>query len=764
VTELQAVGKSVARLEGRAKVTAATQYGVDLKFPGMLYARILRSPYAHARVGRIDTSAASAMPGVRAIVTIDDSPDVSYNAVYSGLSDKFVKHLVQDQHVFDEVVRYVGEPVAAVAADDPLIAERALELIEVDYDPMPDVLSAEAALAPGAPLVHAGSPGNVVGRPIVFQMGDLDQGFAEADLVLEERYTTPRHQGIPMEPHVCVASWDPQGKVTIWTSTQIPFRVRFVLARILGIPEGRIRIIMPEVGGGFGAKQEVSIEPICALLAKKAGRPVKLELNRSEEFACTTTRHGAIMDLRMGAKKDGTLTAMDGQLILDTGAYVAHGLGVATLASISFTGIYRCPNLRYQARVVYTNLPISGALRGFGQFQVLFPIESHMDMLAEKLGMDPLDIRLKNHIQVGEPDPRTRFIIESCGLDECIEEGARRIGWKEKRNDHGEGTVRRGVGMSCIMDVSGAKPFLPEQSAAMIKCNEDGSVALLTGVADTGQGIRTTLAQIVAEELGIDTEQVHVTAGDTEITPFDLGNYASRTTYVAGMAVRKAAQEVKNKLSEIASEMMEARLEDLVWEKGGIYPKGAPQKAVPVTQVARYAQHTKAVSVMGSATHTPPHNAPGFQAHFVDIEVDTETGRVKVLRVVAANDVGKAINPQDCEGQIEGGVIQGIGFAMGEELRFDESGHPINARFSEYEVPGPDGLPEIETVLVEPIEPSGAYGAKGIGDIVVTSMAPAIANAIYNATGARIRHLPLTPERVLEALDENRRAGAGDLS
>jgi len=308
--------------------------------------------------------------------------------------------------------------------------------------------------------------------------------------------------------------------------------------------------------------------------------------------------------------------------------------------------------------------------------------------------------------------------------------------------------------MACIMDVSGAKPFLPEQSAAMIKCNEDGSVSLLTGVADSGQGIRTALAQIVAEELGIGVEQVHVTAGDTEITPFDLGNYASRTTYVAGNAVRKATVEVKRQLLDVAAEMLEARVEDLEWEGGRIAPRGSPERSLSVPQVARYAQHTKAVSIMGAASHQPPHNAPGFQAHFAEVEVDTETGRVKVLKVVAANDVGRAINPQDCEGQIEGGVLQGIGFALGEELTFDEAGNPINPRFSQYEVPGPDGVPEIETVLVEPNEPSGPYGAKGIGDIVVTSMPAAIANAIYNATGARVRDLPLTPERVLQALGE----------
>ncbi|MDP2659932.1 MAG: molybdopterin-dependent oxidoreductase [Dehalococcoidia bacterium] len=753
MTDYQTVGKPVARIEGLAKVTASTQYGVDLSLPRMLYARILRSPYAHARVVRVDTTAAASLPGVRAVLTADDSPPVAYNAVYSGLSDKYVKHLVEDQRVFDEVVRYVGEPVAAVAAEDLLTAERALELIEVEYEPLPDVLDVEAALAPGAPQLHPHGPNNLVGRPIVFQMGDLEAGFAQADVVIEDRYTTPRHQGCPMEPHVCLASWDAQGKLTIWTSTQIPFRVRFVLARILGLSEGRLRVIMPQVGGGFGTKQEVGIEPICALLARKAGRPVKLELTRTEEFSCTTTRHAAIMDLRMGAKKDGTLVAMDGRLLLDTGAYVCHGLGVATLASVSFTGIYRCPNLRYEAKVVYTNHPIAGALRGFGQFQVLFPIESHMDMLAEKLGMDPLEIRLKNHIRTGEVDPRTRFVLESCGLDECIQEGARRIGWEEKRSAPKGGTRRRGVGMGCLMDVSGAKPFLPEQSAAILKCNEDGSVALLTGVADSGQGIRTALAQIVAEELGIGVEQVHVTAGDTEITPFDLGNYASRTTYVAGMAVRKAALEVKRGLLEVAAEMLEARQEDLTWEGGRIFPKGTPQGALSVAQVARYAQHTKAVSIMGSASHQPPHNAPAFGAHFAEVEVDTETGRVQVLRVVAANDVGMAINPQDCEGQIEGGVVQGIGFTLGEELLFDEAGHAINPRFSEYAVPGPEGLPEIETVLVESHEPSGPYGAKGVGDIVVSAMAPAIANAIYNATGARIRSLPLTPEKVLQALE-----------
>lgn len=755
MSEHQLVGKSVARIEALAKVTAATQYGVDLAFPGMLYARVLRSPYAHARVVRVDSTALGGMSGVRAVVTRDDVPGVPYNSVYSGLSEKYVKHLVEDQQVLNEVVRYVGEPVAALAADDPLTAERALERIVVEYEPLPEVLDPEVALGRGAPQLHPHSPDNIVGRPIVFRIGDLERGFAQADVILEDRFSTPRHQGAPMEPHVCVASWDPMGKLTLWTSTQIPFRVRFVLAKVLGMSEGNIRIIMPQIGGGFGAKQEVGIEPLCALLARKAGRPVKLELSRTEEFSTTTTRHASIMDLKMGAKKDGTLVAMDGRLILDTGAYVAHGLGVATLASISFTSIYRCPNLRYEARVVYTNHPIAGALRGFGQFQVLFPIESQMDMLAEKLGMDPLEIRLKNHILVGEIDPRTRYVIESCGLPECIEEGSRRISWQEKRHVPKEGKLKRGVGMACIMDVSGAKPFLPEQSAAMIKLNEDSSVTLLTGVADSGQGIRTALAQIVAEELGIGVEQVHVTAGDTEITPFDLGNYASRTTYVAGMAVRKAALEVKRQLLEVAAEMLEARADDLEWEAGRVYPKGSPQSARSVAQVARYAQHTKAISIIGAATHQPPHNAPGFEAHFTEVEVDTETGRVKVLKVVAANDIGKAINPQDCEGQIEGGVLQGIGFALGEELTFDESGRPINPRFSEYQVPGPDGLPEIEPIIVESNEPSGPYGAKGIGDIVVTAMAPAIANAIYNATGARIRSLPFSPEKVLAALKDS---------
>jgi xanthine dehydrogenase molybdenum-binding subunit len=753
MAEFQTIGKPVSRLEGLAKVTAATQYGVDLALPGMLYAKVLRSPYAHARVLRVEASRAAALPGVRAVLTADDVPPVTFNAVYSGLSEKYVKHLVEDQRIFDEKVRYVGEAVAAVAADTPELAEQALELIEVEYEPLPAVLDPEEALRPGAPQIHPHSPDNIVGRPIVFQWGDLEKGFSEADLVLEERYTTPRHQGCPMEPHVCLAAWDASGKLTLWTSTQIPFRVRFVLAKVLGLSEGRIRVIMPQVGGGFGAKQEVGVEPICALLARKSGRPVKLELTRTEEFHCTSTRHGAIVDLKMGARKDGTLVVSHGKMLLDTGAYVCHGLGVATLASVTFTGLYRCPNMRYEAQVVYTNHPIAGALRGFGQFQILFAMESMMDALAEGLGMDPLEIRLKNHIRAGEVDPRTGFTIESCGLEECIREGARRIGWTDRRKASKGGSLRRGVGMGCLMDVSGAKPFLPEQSAVFLKCNEDGSLSLLTGVADSGQGIRTALAQIAAEELGVGVEQVQVTAGDTELTPFDLGNYASRTTYVAGMAVRRAAQEVKRQLLEQAAHLLEARVEDLDYRGGHIYPRGSPERAVSVAQVARYAQHTAAVSIMGAASHQPPHNAPGFGAHFAEVEVDMETGRVRVLRVVAANDVGRAINPQDCEGQIEGGVLQGIGFTLGEELHFDESGHPINPRFSEYQVPGPESVPEIETILVESEEPSGPFGAKGVGDIVVTAIAPAIANAIYNATGRRIRDLPLTPERVLGALE-----------
>ena len=740
--KLLVVGKSVPKIDAIELAKGKAEFADDIKLLGMLHAKILRSPYAHARIKRIDVSKAEELPGVEKVITFKDVPRVPYNP--SG----YYYHEPKDRYVLDEKVRFVGEPVAVVAAVDEDTAEEALGLIDVEYEEIPAVFDPEEAMKPGAPRIH--DVDRNIAAHITNEWGDTEKGFENADYVFEDRYETQRQQHCPLEPHACVATYE-LGKLTIWLTTQIPFQVRKTLAEILNIPLHRIRVINSFVGGGFGGKDEIVLEPICALLAMKTGKPAKIRFTREEEFCAATTRHPCIVELKTGVKKDGTLVARHIKVILNTGAYASHGPSVAGAMSVREIGLYKSPNVKFEAYCTYTNTPVAGAFRGYGNPQQSFAVESQLDTIAEKLRIDPVELRLKNIIRSGDINLGTGLKIESCGLEECIRKAAERIGWKRGAKEPGRNTGRkRGMGIACSMHNSGAAPYLKEFSSSIVKVNEDGTINLLTGVIDLGTGSSTTLAQIVAEELGMRLEDVTVARRDTEVVPADRGTYASGSIYIGGEAARRAAVDAKNQLLEKAAKMLGMKNGDLEIVNGNIRVKERPEIKKSIGEVSGEEP------IIGRATYVPPGNAPSFGAQCVEVEVDTERGNIRIPRFAYAHDVGRAINPAIVEGQIEGGAAMGIGYALIEELLLDERGRALNPGFIDYKIPAARDVPEIEPIIVESIEPTGPFAAKGVGEPALVPTAPAIANAIYHATGIRIKELPITSEKILRAIKKLR--------
>jgi xanthine dehydrogenase molybdenum-binding subunit len=759
------------------KATGRAMYTVDLKLPGMLHARILRSPHAHARVVRVDASRAERMSGVKAILTGKDVLQEPHGILPPPQP--------QDLYTLPPIggkVRYVGDPVAAVAAESFDTAEEALDLIDVEYEELPAVFDPEEAMRPEAPEIHPG--GNFAVAPTLVEFGSVEEGFREADYIFEDTYRTSIQCHVCAEPHSSIASWDADGKLNVLAGTMGHFRTQHSLSLALRIPLDRISVAVPPggMGGSFGSKAEVqSLNlDIAALLAKKAGRPVKLVFTREEEFACTETRHATVVWLKTGVKKDGTLTARHSKAIYDTGAYATHGPLVFTRALRSLA-LWKCPNVKWEGSLVYTNKPVAGAFRGFGNPQHTFAVEQHNDEITEELGIDPVEWRLKNHIRVGDsnkeagmwapgkPPGGSNWIpalykIESCGLSECITKGAERIGWRERRKGPGEvGNVKkRGIGVACGMHASGARP-IPWFSSAYVKLNEDGTINLITGGVDHGgTGQHTVMAGICAEALGVRPEDITVTAEDTEVTPYDVGTAgASGGTYTVGRTVLEAVADLKPKLLNCAAIMMRERVENLEVKGGRVHVKGDLAKAVSFADIAKWARLTSRpyTDIQGESLYCqPPTDAPSFIANFAEVEVDIETGQVKVLKMVAGHDSGRAMNRMFFEGQVQGGLQQGIGYALTEGLVLDKTtGLPLNPRLLDYNVLGAVDMPEVEVVIVEAIEPTGPFGAKGLGEPCLVCTAPAVANAIYNATGVRIRELPITPEKILKALGEKRK-------
>lgn len=744
------VGKRVPRIDGWSKVTGRATYTADLRPRNALVAGFLVSPHPHARIQSIDTASASGLPGVKAILTSENTPDRPFNRANKWPKD--VEFLPQDERLFPRTVRHVGDRVAAVAAVDEDTLREALKRIKVDYALLPAAFDPATSLSAEALRIHPN--GNLAHR-FVESSGDIEAALEMADHVFEERFTTQAAAQVPVEPHTCFAAVDDAGRLGIWTATQLPFTVQRGVAQILDLGVGEIRLVKPELGGGFGAKDEIGIEPIVAMLALRTGRAVYMEYSREEEFY-HSHRHPSEILLKTGVNKDGRLVARQAITTLNTGAYASMGPKVLRAGLNHWAALYPVEHMQYEGSLAYTNIPPSGAFRGYGNPQITFAMECHMDTIAHELGIDPVDLRKRNHIRSGEIYPMGGWTIQSCGLSECLDKGAERMDFRSKHGHSSsqDGPLRRGVGVAAAIHVSGAQPSAPELSSASVRLNEDGTVTVSSGTPDLGTGAKTIQAQLVASTLGIPMKSVHIVPLDTDTVPYDPGAFGSRTTFVGGMAVKLAAEDLRRQLLEQIGDRLGVRPEQLVCADGKIFVREHPERGMSLAEAAFSIQFDQTPHVLvGRADYAPQHNAPPFVAHFAEVTVDVETGVITVEKLVLAQDSGVVINPLQLEGQMEGGAYQGLGYSIMEELAIDpESGSLTNPSLMDYRMFTPADMPEIETLFVETVDPGGPFGAKGAGEIVLVAVAPAVANAVYDALGVRIRDLPLTSDRVLTAL------------
>ncbi len=770
--KFKVVGKSVPKVDALALAQGKPLFTDDIELRGMLHAKILWSPHAHARIKNIDMSNAEALPGVHAVLCHKNVPRVIHTTAGQGWPEPSPYDIV----MFDNKVRYVGDRVAAVAAETEEIAEKALKLIKVEYAPLPALFDPERARDKGAPVIHD-EPDCKYLIPVFYdpkhnhcahidlEVGDFEKGVKKADVVIEHKFKTHHEQHCSLETHTCICYFDPAGRLIIRTSNQVPFHVRRIVAQCLQVPERMIRVIKPRIGGGFGGKQEVLIEEVCAMLAMRTKRSVRLVYTREEEFISARVRHPMVMWAKTGVKKDGTLTAIQLKVLSNAGAYGAHAMTVMNNTCAKALPLFRCKNIKWIADAVYTNRLPGGAYRGYGVTQAAFPMGIMMDEMAEAIGMDPVDFWKLNTIKEGETSPifkslsetgrGVEMIVESCSLPECIDKGAKIFGWREKRKRYkkqSKGPVKHGVGMCCL--VQGGTVPLVDMASAYAKMNDDGSFNLLIGATDLGTGADTVLAQIFAEPLGIPVEDVIVYPSDTDLTPFDKGAYASGTTYLSGLAVLRTAEKIREQILGVASDMLGEPKEGLRIENKGVV-SGKSGKRVEFPQIVKRALYGKdqfqIAATASEFSRLPPQS---FAAHFAEVAVDTETGQVKVLSYVAAVDCGTAVNPKLAEGQAEGAVLNGISYALTEEFIFDDKGLVLNPSFTDYKIFSALDIPKITTILVPSYEPTGPYGAKPIGEVNINGALPAISNAIYNAVGIRLYETPFTPERVLNVLKE----------
>ncbi len=766
VRNFATVGKSLRKVDGLALVTGKPEFVADLQLPDTLHIKILGSPHAHARITSIDISAAETMPGVACVLTHENTPTTRHTTAGQG----YPEPSPYDSRMFENKVRFVGDRVAAVAADSEAIAEMALKAIRVQYEELPAVLSIDEARREGAPVIHdeTDSPGiydavrNIV-ADVDIDVGDVTQGFSESDEIVEVTCETQYAQHTPIETHVVLSYLDSANRLVLRTSTQVPFHVRRIVAQTLGIPMQQIRVIKPRIGGGFGTKQEILIEDLAGLVSLRTGRPALLSLTRKEEFAASRTRHPMRIRVKLGAMKDGRLHAIEMEATSNTGAYGSHGLTVLANTGSKTLPLYnKAPNAHFYGQAVYTNLPVGGAYRGYGATQGYFPLETAMDELAERLGMDPIELRRLNHIQLGETSPIFEKLgegregvsqtVKSCELPRCLDIGAERIGWTKKRGKRLRvGSWVHGIGMSIMMQGSGIPEI--DMAAAIIKMNEDGSFNLLIGATDLGTGSDTILAQIAAEVLGVPLTKMLVTSSDTDLTPFDVGAYASSTTYVSGMAVQRTAEKVRDQILAVAAPLLDAPVDALHLHDDAVFtPEGKSVTLARVCQRAMY--ETDQFQIGATASCVPTESPPPFLANFAEVAVNMETGKVRVVHYVAAVDCGVAINPQMAEGQMEGSVVNGIGYALTEEMILSSKGRVRNPSLFDYKILGMLDVPPMDIILVESYEPTGPMGAKSVGEIGINGPIPTIANAIYDAVGIRLTETPFTPERVLKAMKE----------
>lgn len=729
------------------KVTGTLKYTVDLTFPQMLHAGILFSPVPHARIKTIDTSKAVALPGVHSVLTYENTPQIPYNS-----SVRFPgQNIPENELVFSPVVRFVGDRVAAVAAESPELVKKALNLIKVEYEELPAVYDPEEALLKGAPQLHPG--GNKLGE-VLAEAGNIEQGMDEADLVFEDRITIPMaHQGA-LEPHSCVAVCDVTDTVTVYTPSQNIYAVRLVLARLLALPMHKVRVIKPPMGGSFGGKLEMVIEPIAALLAYRTKRPVKLVLNRQETMVSTRTRHAVTGYLRTGVTKEGKLVAQDIKLYTCPGAYASSAINLPAAMTGKVFSFYRIPNLRFRGIPVYTNTPIAGAMRGYGSTQLVFCIETHLNRIAKELGIDPVKFHLMNLVKPGDVDPRNGKELGNCRIIDCVKKGAEAFGWEEKQKQpHHSDKVRRGIGMACGVHGNGLYPVHYDFTTMTLKLNEDGTACLLTGTMDMGSGSTTAFTQIIGEVLGLNPDNIAVMEGDTSFTPYDLGCYASRSIWVSGNAAKKVAEKVLELLKEEAGKLLGVPKSRLIAKDGQLIYLDNKTKRASLSQTVLYAMQHSQRDIIATETFQTVAGPCSYGAHFAEVEVELESGEVRVLNYVAAHDIGRAINPLSVEGQIEGAVQMGIGLATREKLILEpDTGKISNASFKKYKMLKASEMPTIKVLLVEEGEDPGPFGAKSIGEISVVPSPAAVVNAISDAVGTNFFTMPVTPEQLVKVL------------
>ena len=748
MSALRVVGRAVPRRGLDEKLTGRARYTADLKLPGMLHARALLSPHPHADVVSVDASAARAVHGVHAILTPFDEEASGPVAV--------------DMKVLDTRVRFVGDEVAVVAAETEEQAEHAVELLRVKYRSLPFETDAAKALCREAAAIHSG--GNLWGgQPLVLERGDVEKGFREADIVLEGTYEVASHSAAPLEPRAALAKWDGDA-LTVWKTSRGVHQDRAQLAAALGISPEKIRVVGPPLGAGYGNKDESRCAVLAAILSRKAGRPVRLEYSRYQEFVSGRVRHSAVIELTVGLKRSGEITAISNKTLMNTGAYLASGAGVLRRAAQGGLYLYRCPNVRYEGRLAYTNAPVAGSYRGLGAPQGHFALETLMDRVAETIGMDPLEFRLMNHVGLeGQPgrrtSPRDQIVdtqpveggipFSSNGLRECLQRGADAIGWGKAVEDSDVSHLKRGVGMAMCVYRGGPG----QESTARVVLQRDGGIDLHTGVVDVGQGGHTVLAQMAAETLGCDYEDVQVVSGDSDVAPHSPITAGSTATFSTGLAVQEAAAKLRSGLLDMASTFLERPKGELDVAEGFVVSKASGERMASVVDVANRMpgayMEAEASVVPGSADYI----INSFAAHFALVEVDLLTGNVSVVRYVAAHDSGRIINPLTAVNQVEGGVSQMLGLTLSEELVTDgASGVTLNGSFLEHKCPTIGQFPEFQTIFVETDDPIAPFGAKALGEPPSVPVAAAVVNAVYDAIGVRFTQIPLTPDKVLEGL------------
>ncbi|HSJ70227.1 MAG TPA: molybdopterin cofactor-binding domain-containing protein [Acidimicrobiia bacterium] len=763
------VGHAEAKTDAIKLVKGNPAFTDDTDLSGTLFAKVLYSPHAHARIVSIDDSAARALPGVHAVLHHGNVPRVRYA---SG-GQSYPNPLPYDQVSFDDKVRYVGDRVAAVAADSEEIARAAIDLIDVTYEVLPAVFDENEAILEGAPIIHdepdmegAHDASRNIVHHIEAKTGDIDAGLAAAARVFEQTFRVHQVQQTPIEPHIAISEWDSDERLVITTSTQVPFHVRRMVAPLLGLPVKQIRIIKPRIGGGFGAKQEMLIEDIVGHLTMATGRRIRLELTREEEFMSSRTRHPQTITFTTGVDPDGLLTAQQMRIVANTGPYGTHGLTVQMVSGLRGLSSYNSPVKAFDCKVAYTNIPVPGAYRGYGAPQALFALEAHMEDIAADIGMDAIEFRRLNWTKVGDPidiaphlgegdlEAGVMPVITSSGLEEAVLQGKRAVGWERRgdpqwREPPDRPHIRRGLGFAMAMHGT-AIPGL-DMGGASLKINDDGSFNLLVGATDLGTGSDTVLAQIAAEVVGVGTNDILVYSSDTDMTPFDTGAYASSTTYISGTAVKRAAEQVRAQIIDRAAMLLSADPDTIDLHDGAAWTSDGA--TVTLGEIALSSLHQRDQhQIMATASYVSPESPPPYAAQFAEVEVDIETGQVTVLQLVMAVDCGVPINPVTASGQVEGGMVQALGYGHCEEMAYDEDGRMVNAAFGPYKIYRADEMPRLEAILVQTMEASGPFGAKAIAEIPKDGVAPALRNAITDATGVRINDIPFTPERVWRAL------------